>query len=78
MSNFNQRGISLGAVILVLICLSAILATIQSVWGPHYEERCTQPTPEEVQAAERLNSVMSSPLGVKAKAEPKCEKVRVN
>lgn len=73
----KQRGVSLGAALLILICLFAILGTIQATWGPVYEEQCTEPTPEELASAKKFNDVFTSPIAGDYKPEAKCKKVLV-
>ena len=63
---------------LLVVCVSCIIAvTVYMTWGPVYEERCTEPTAEELESVKKMNSVVKPTFGGDFQAQAKCSKVLV-
>lgn len=70
----SQQGFSFLGVFALLLCLSSVLGTIQTIWGPVYEETCTPVTAEQEKNAAKINAAISSPFGGDYVPSPSCSK----
>ena len=70
----SQQGFSFLGVLALLLCLSAVLGTIQTIWGPVYEETCTPVTAEQEKSAAKINAAIASPFGGDYVPSPSCSK----
>lgn len=62
---------------LVSFITCVIAFTVYMTWGPVYEERCTEPTAEEIERVKKMNAVIKPTLGGDFQAQAKCSKVLV-
>lgn len=72
-----QKGLGFLEFLIVLIVVGVAATTVYATWGPVYEEKCVEPSIQELEGAKKINEIVSSPFGSEYKPQAKCSKVLV-